>query len=362
MSNKHGSGSLYLRGTTWWIRYSHRGAEFRESSGSESETVARRLLNARIKETGKRGGRFLGQAEERLRFDDLADMLRNDYVVNNRRSLRRVKVGLKQLANYFGLDRAVDITTDRVGSYIVQRRKDGAANATINRELSALKRAFKIAVDAERLSRAPHISMLEEQNARQGFLEHGQFLALHAELPDDLKDPIEFLYRSGWRVGEMKTLEWADVDLAGQAVRLPPAKSKNADGRTLPLSGPLTDVIARASERRRLDCPYVFLINGRPIADFRAAWDAARTAAGLGHLLVHDLRRSAVRNMIRGRVPERVAMAISGHKTRSMFDRYNIVSESDLRDAMQQRDEYLDSRPTDPKVVPLVRTRKRSRK
>ena len=66
--SKRGTGGLYLRGVTWWIRYSHRGQEFRESSESSSETIARKLLNARIKETGKRGGKFLGQAEERVSF------------------------------------------------------------------------------------------------------------------------------------------------------------------------------------------------------------------------------------------------------------------------------------------------------
>src|SRR5579863_8802699 len=231
MSTRRGSGGLYLRGTIYWIRYWHRGKEFRESSGSTSETVARKLLNARIRETGKRGGKFLGAAEERLRFEDFADLLRRDYQVNDRRSLRRIEGALKHLRAYFGLDRVVDITSDRVAAYIVQRREDGAANATINRELAALKRAFKIAVDAERLSRAPHIQMLEEHNARQGFLEHAEFVALRDALPDRLRDPVSFLYLSGWRVSEMEALEWRDVDMPGSVVRLRPELSKNKDGR-----------------------------------------------------------------------------------------------------------------------------------
>jgi integrase len=352
--SKRGSGSIYLRGVTYWIRYSHRGQEYRESSESESETVARRLLNARIRETGKRG-KFLGPAEERLRFEDLAEMLRSDYLVNNRRSLRRVDASLKQLRNYFGLDRAIDITADRVNSYKVARRENGAANATINRELAALKRAFKIAVDAERVSRAPHIQMLDENNARQGFLEHAEFLALREALPARLQDPVTFLYLSGWRVSEMKSLEWRDVDLDGNVVRLDPAKSKNKDGRTLPLSGELAEVIARAHDARRLDCPYVFHNDGRPIVDFRDAWDRARSNAKLGKVLVHDLRRTVVRNLTRAGVPERVAMGVTGHKTRSVFDRYNIVSEADLVTAMARRDEYLSNRPTDRKVIKLTR-------
>ena len=89
-----GTGGLYLRGCTWWIRFSHRGQEFRESSESESETVARKLLKARIKETGRRG-KFLGPAEEKLTFEDLAVTITSDYAVNAFRSTRRVEGALK---------------------------------------------------------------------------------------------------------------------------------------------------------------------------------------------------------------------------------------------------------------------------
>ncbi len=278
-------------------------------------------------------------------------MLRDEYKVNERRSTRRIEGALKHLTRAFGLDRAVDITSDRIAGYVANRREAGAANATVNRELAALKRAFAIAVHAERLGRAPHVAMLEERNARTGFVEHSDFVALRDALPERLRDPITFLYLSGWRVSEMKSLEWRDV-VDGQ-VRLRPEKSKNAAGRVLPLSGELADVMARAAAARRLDCPFVFHDAGRPIVDFRGAWTAACTKAGLGKLLVHDLRRSSVRNMVRAGIPERVAMALSGHKTRSIFDRYNIVSESDLAAAVERRDSYLAARPTERTVVPL---------
>jgi integrase len=349
-----GTGSLYRRGPIWWIRYSHRGQEFRESSESGSETVARKLLNARIKETGRRG-KFLGPAEEKLTFEDLAATITSDYAVNAFRSTRRVEGALKHLRAYFGLSRAVDITTDRVRAYVVKRREAGAASATVNRELAALKRAFAIAVKDERLSRAPHIEMLDESgNARQGFLEHAEFVALRDVLPEYLRDPITFLYLSGWRVSEMKSLEWKDVDADGGMVRLAPEKSKTKEGRTLPISGELADVMARAHAARRLDCPAVFHHDGQPILDFRASWATACTKAGLGHLLVHDLRRCAIRNLVRAGVSDHVAMKLSGHKTRAIFDRYNIVSEADLTSATERRDSYLSGRSTERKIIPLT--------
>jgi integrase len=348
--SKRGFGSVYLRGRTYWIRYWHHGHEYRESSSSDSESKARQLLKKRLGEIGK--GRLSGQSEEKVSFEDLTEMLRSDYIVNGRRSLKKIDYCLAHLSAYFGLDRAIDISADRVRAYIVERQREGAANGTVNRELAALKRAFNLAVEAERISRRPHIAMLEENSARQGFLDHGGFLALRDALPEHLRDPVSFLYLSGWRVSEMKGLQWRDVD-AGKAVRLRPELSKNKDGRVLPLAGELMEIMERAQRHRRLECPFVFHHKGSSLKDFRESWRRACLKAGLQKLLVHDLRRSAVRNMVRAGVPERIAMAMSGHQTRSIFDRYNIVNEADLVQATERLQAHLAAQPVAAKVVPL---------
>jgi integrase len=173
-------------------------------------------------------------------------------------------------------------------------------------------------------------------------------------LPTHLQDAIGFLYLSGWRVGEMRSLEWRDIDLAGQAIRLRPENSKNKQGRVLKLTGELFAIIIRACDGRRLDGAFVFHNDGKQIGDFRKSWRSACLAAGLGKILVHDMRRSSVRNMVRAGVPERVAMAVSGHKTRTIFDRYNIVAETDLDVAAARIDEYVQQRQNEPsKVTPL---------
>ena len=365
-----GMGRIFKRGEVWWVAYYHRGIEHRESTkatGSKGETLATKLLKKRLGEIGR--GRLIGPTEEKVTFEDMAADVERDYVINGKRSAGTLPRRLRPLRQHFALLRAVDISADRVRAYIVERQTDGVANATINRELATLKRMFTLAVQAGRLSTRPYIPMLEEHNARQGFLDHAGFQGLRAALPGYLQDPVAFLYFSGWRVSEMRGLEWRDVDLAGRVVRLRPELSKNKDGRVLPLNGELLAVIERAYAVRRLDCANVFHVDGQPIGDFRKAWWRACIKAGLGAmvtvespagpkreyqgLIVHDFRRTAVRNMVRAGIPERVAMALSGHKTRAIFDRYNIVSEADLTAATERLHQHLEEQPNSAAVIPL---------
>jgi Phage integrase family len=150
----------------------------------------------------------------------------------------------------------------------------------------------------------------------------------------------------------MKSLQWRDVDLPGKAIHLRPEHSKSKRGRVLPLRGELLGIFERALDRRSLACPYFFHDGeGRPIGDFRKAWRNAGHASGI-RVLVHDLRRSAVRNMIRAGIAEHTAMAILGHRTRSVFDCYDIVSLTDLERSVDQVQDYI-VRPATRTVVTL---------
>lgn len=353
-----GLGRIFKRGSTWWISYYHRGKEHRESSESHKESEAKKKLKKRLGQIGR--GRLIGPEEERVTFEQMKADLLTDYETNAKRSIGSVKLSIRHLDELFSMDRALDISTDRIRGYIFQRQSEKASNASINRELSALKRMFSLAVQARKLSSKPYIPALAENNARQGFLDHGSFLTLREHLPDYLKDPITFLYLSGWRVGEMRAMEWRDVDAAGRVIRLRPEVSKNKDGRLLPLRSELLEILKRAYEGRVLECPFVFHRKGKRIGDFKKAWETARKEAKLGGLLVHDLRRTAVRNYVRAGVPERVAMSLSGHKTRSIFDRYNIVSEADLIEASEKLQSHLSKQPKRAKVVRLRGTAKKT--
>ena len=172
-------------------------------------------------------------------------------------------------------------------------------------------------------------------------------------LPAYLQDFTRFAYLTGWRKGEVISLRWTDVDRDAGAIRLRAEAAKTGRGRTAMLEGDLADLIERRWEARLFEkngnirvATLVFHRDGEPVGDFRKAWATACQAAEVPNKLFHNLRRTAARNMVRAGVPERVAMAVTGHVTRSMFDRYNIVSEDDLRMAAQKTTMYVDTLPT----------------
>ncbi|UCE35162.1 MAG: site-specific integrase, partial [Deltaproteobacteria bacterium] len=179
-----------------------------------------------------------------------------------------------------------------------------------------------------------------------GFFEHGDFLALREALPDYLKGFTAFAYRTGWRVSEIRNLTWNQVDLEQGIVRIEPGESKNTEARTVYLDEQLKQIFTSSWESMKKSAkliPHVFPNwDGKgKIKNFVKAWKKACEDAKIGNKLFHDLRRTAVRNMVRAGIPERVAMMVSGHKTRSVFERYNIVNDTDLRMAAKKQAEYL---------------------
>ena len=353
-----GFGRVYKRGGVWWVEYWHRGKQHRESSHNDGQVQARKLLKQRLGEIN--AGRFIGPSEDRLTFEQLVKDLVNDYQVNGRRSLATINYYISHLREVFGLSRAIDITADRVRAYQNQRLAEGASRASVNREVACLGRMLTLAVDAGKLARKPKFPMLDGERVREGFLGHGEFLVLLSNLPGYIKPIAEFLYLSGWRKGEAQKLEWKDADLEGQTLRLRIENSKNKESRVLPLAERLWELIQDSAKDRRLSCSYVFHHNGQKIGDFRKVWKRACKASGLDGIIVHDLRRCAARNLSRAGVPEQVAMGLTGHKTNSMYRRYRIVDERDLREATQRLQMHLKEQSKTAVIVPILINPKRS--
>jgi len=325
---------------TWWVQYSVRGKRYRESSGSTNRADAVKLLKRRIGEAAE--GKPLGRDIEKITFEDLVRILLDDYQVNGRQSIKRVRGAIRNLREVFGGSRAIDITDDRLSSYIVYRQEQGAANATINRELAALKRAFRLA--GRKVGQQPRFRMLRENNARKGFFEPEQFEAVLKHLPEYLKPVFEVAYVTGWRVtSEVLTRKWQHVDLENGWLRLDPGESKNTEGRMFPLTPRLREILAEQWEKtHQLQVatdtliPWVFHREGKPIKDYYGGWDNACRLAGFPDRVAHDLRRTAVRNLERAGVPRSAAMKMTGHKTESIYRRYAIVDEAMLREGAEK--------------------------
>lgn len=324
-------GCVYRRGKTYWIKYYDHGKPVLESAKTAKETEAKRLL--KLREGQVEEHKFPGLQVNRTRFDDLAEELLIDYRVNGKKSLHTAMLYIdKHLRPFFGGQcKATAITTMRIKEFIASKQTEGLSNASINRCLSALKRMFNLAMrqSPPLVASAPFIPMLREDNVRSGFFFHEEYLAVLGCLPGYLKGPFTLGYFAGLRREEILSLEWSQVNMFDKTIRLNPGRTKNNEGRVLPLTGPLLEMIRERDRGRNGEL--VFHNEGIKIGDFRKAWRKAFKDAGIPEKLFHDLRRTAVRNMIRAGIPERIAMKISGHKTRSIFDRYCIVNENDLR-------------------------------
>lgn len=344
-----GQGRVYQRGAVWWLDYTIAGQRHREPTEAEAKRDAQHLLRERISD--RTSGKVIGRPEyvllaEYTNGEDgkatLVGGLRwlheTQYDIDQLRSKDRIRQLWSHLERLLGTGaRAIDITPTRLDDYAKTRLVEGAARQTVNNELAALRRGFRLAVEKGLLSVTPIFKLPKVQNARSGFFEDGDLAAVLLELPaDGRRDVVEFLSMTGWRRNEGLLLEWSSVDREGGIIRLERSRSKSGKPRSFPYGrfpGLKALIERRWVERRG---PYVFQIEGQPIGlgALRSAWKRATKRAGLVGRLIHDLRRTAARKMRRAGLSEGEIMALCGWDTPSMFRRYDIINEADLAAAV----------------------------
>jgi integrase len=370
--HRRGSGSVFQKtGSPHWVIQYYRfdsdkgkSVRVREYTKLSSRTAAQKLLTDRLSKIG-RGEQF--EIGRPITVAELYAALRT-FTENNGAGGRAV-AGLswrwKHLAPFFGGMRATNVTTDAVERYKLQRRGEGAAPATVNRELATLRRAFNYGKRSTppKVYSVPYIQMFKENNARQGFVEQDEFSRMAAEAHLDglwMRALLEVAYTYGWRRGEMLGLQVRQVDLHARTIRLDPGTTKNGEGREVVMTPEVEELLrASVADKKPEDC--IFTREGdKPIRDFRGAWRNLCVRAGTGRwecgkcgvtlvgpscacgsarkyvgLIPHDFRRSAAKAARRAGVPESVIMAMGGWKTPSMFRRYAIVSSADQRSAVE---------------------------
>jgi integrase len=326
------AGSLYLRGNIWWVKVSVNSKPIRRSSNSTKRQDAIKLRDQLVAKRHR--GELTGGTPDTI----LVGALLDDLLVSDiEESTRYVwsKVVEKSLRPFFGHRRASTITTDILDEYRKKRVTDGCKDSTANRELSMVRTAFHNARKRTppKINVIPHFPMKEESVVRIGFLADDKYAAIRDGIMTlGVRALFVSYYETGIRKGELLPVRWSEVDFESNLMQI--QNTKNGEWRSVPIvRGDMRNLLVEMKRERDEswpDSPWVFHRNGKQIRDFRGEWSNVVKAVGVPDLLIHDMRRTAVRNMRRAKVPQVIRMKISGHKTDSMERRYNIVDADDI--------------------------------
>lgn len=344
---QRGTGSLHRPGGSkvWWIRYYVDGRRIEESSGTRIKQEAVLFLQRRIGEAER--GEQPAADLKKITYEQIRQDALDEYSIQS--SNARLKNGAPNWGSIGALDKffagktAASIKRHTIVKFIASRKKAGASGGSINRSLALLRRMLTIAVENEKLQKLPTFPDKETEGPpRRGFIDHEQFSQLYAVLPDKLRTLVLLLYWSGIRVGEAQAIQWSQVDLRNKEIILEAQQAKTGVVRIIPLPDQLIKLL-KAEPNKTGPTFYQ--------GEFRRSWASACQKAGLGTrtkekgrghfpkykgILVHDLRRSAIRNLRNSGVAQSTIMAISGHKTDHVFRRYAINSREDIHRAMRQ--------------------------
>ncbi len=359
-----GQGRLFRhkKSRNWHAAFYDNGKEVRLSTGTEDRSEALAFLRKKLDEV--HGGAFVNDGK--LTVGALLDNLEKDYKINGRNA-RELDYQTRSIRKALGHVKARALNARRIKAYMNARLEKGIANATVNREIAALRRSYRLAVEEGLLAsgHVPVFKQLREDNARQGFVSRDDLERICEHLDPVITDVARLAFLCSWRKGSVLSLAWRDIEFDSDGnpigIWLRAEHNKTRRAQFLPLKGELQEIFQRRLEARKVTRPggeyvladRVFHRGGGEIRSFDEAWHKAREKAGLCHVLFHDLRRSGIRELVRAGVRQEVAMAISGHRTASVFQRYNILDDRDLADAMEKRLEYSTGDEAADRVVPM---------
>lgn len=237
---------------------------------------------------------------------------------------------IRQTRKSFGNKSCDEVTTELLERFVIAKQREGYQPATSNRRIQLLRRGFHLLGTPWPRFELPS----EAGNVREGFFTSEHLAKLLAALPTDLRDFTEFCAATGLRKGTARQITWGMVDKT--EIRIPAEIVKNRKPQTIPLAGAVREIIERRKAKRTVISGCLFTWDGEPILEFRDTWAKACIKAGCAGMLFHDLRRTAVRNLIAAGVSQAVAMSVSGHRTVSVFLRYQITTTEDQARALER--------------------------
>lgn len=365
-TRKRGNGSIYQQPgcSTWSIAYyAYNGRRIRESTGTDDYRAAQQILRARLNAIDK-GEPVEPRRRKQVLVAELYDGLTRHYRVNGRKSLDAVERRWLHLKGFLAETPARNVTHELLNRYIDHRLTEGAANATINRELAALKTMLRLGMVTHKLV-VPPFPHLAENNVRHGFVKQEDFDKLCRLAPEPwLRLWLEIAFEYGWRKQEVVGLRVRQVNVRTGLIRLDVGATKNLEGREVTMTKNIRELIGQAVAGKTPDDYLLTRADGKPVKNFRKRWQNLSIEAGLGRLvcskcgnavigkkcecgnsrtkyvgqIIHDFRRSAAREYRRAGVPESTIMDIGGWKTRSIFKRYAISDSKDIAAAVSMRE------------------------
>ena len=355
MPNKrtYGTGHVrHLYGNEWQLKYRPPWAtkpQYKQVEATDKKT-AEDLLHDWRKELEKQKKEPVA-----LSIQTLHDLLMADYRRKKRATTADTSQKWKKhLDAYFDERDLVELDDTDVEEYIDDKLEEGLSNATVNRHVSWLHKALRLARKRKLTKAAFEWERMDERDGiRQGFLSHEEYLAILRLLPDYLQILWCFAYHWGLRKGELLKLRWewalpylSDdepiIKIPGFDTKTKTRITKSGDPHTLPLySEEMREFLKMALMSRNPKCPYIIQYRGRQLKEPKESFNKARHAAKLDHVLIHDTRRTAIRNMTSAGISKRDAKQISGHKTDSVFDRYDIAAEDGAVKTGQTMREFM---------------------
>ena len=340
-SSYRGRDGKLRKSKTWFLKYYVNGKPERESTGTEDRTEAISILRQKMAKFA-RSGEYAHQTE-RVLVNQLLDLVVEDYTFYKRSSAYDAELRIdKHLRPFFGQKRPSEVTSPLIKRYTAARSNEAEA-ATVNKELAYLRRSFRLGLQHEPplVEKVPHFRMLPVDNARTGMVDHEQYRALRDALPSYARIALIIAYYTGARKGEIAKIRLENIDLKAKRIKLPGKTTKNKSPRYLPIYGNMHAELDMAISTADESCPFLLQDKRHRVVDFEKSWKRACSVGSLKQTLFHDLRRTALTNMIEAGFSEKEAMEISGHKTRHVFDRYHIVSQRRLNQLGERMETHM---------------------
>jgi integrase len=332
-------------GRVWWIEYYLDGQRKRERIGPNKTAAEQRLrevLSARTE------GRHIRKSpDSHTTFWQLAQWYLDLAEVKAKRSYDRDQLSLRKLIPMFGDRLLKDITPALVEAYKQKRLAEPSGRtpqhltrpATVNRELACLKTVFNKAVQNQKAERNPiqKVKLLKENNIRDRLLSPEEYARLLSHCPVHLKPIVKLAYYTGMRQGEILNLVWDRVDLKEGFIHLKPEDTKTKEGRSVPLHTEVVEMLKAMP--RGLPGVRVFTYMGKSVACVKKSFITACKQAGIEDFTFHDMRHTAINTWRLQSHDYFRIMEATGHKTMSVFKRYNTVSREELRSLVEQKND-----------------------